>query len=152
MSKLLKEKEIKVMDLDDNEITFFISRFPIMDGLQIVKNLMPSAKDLWGADNGVALQEVLHILRFVDVVKDGERIRLETESIIQNSLPPDAELVFKVAFLAYEYNTNFFKTENLYRTLNKIRGFLGLSNTKISTLLSDLLSQTIKLVGKDSKK
>ena len=113
---------------------------------------MPSLKDILGMKSEEFISEVYRILQYVEVQIEGdEPIRLETKDLVNNHVG-DAETALKIAMLSVDYNTNFFRPENLLNTLQKIQEVLGWSSMKISTKLSVFFSQIMQSLGANSKK
>lgn len=112
MSELRRPKEITLRDLDGQEHTYRIGRWPAIPGLRIVAMLpgnVASFREKFPHLETLALD----MLRFVEVDKfgpDGEvhTIRLTSSALIDNHVP-DVETLIMLGIASVNHNTSLFR-------------------------------------------
>lgn len=103
----IKPKEITLKDVDGEEHTYEISRFPATVGREIIAKYpitnIPKLGEYLQSEAAMML-----LMSYVcKVMEDGSRLRLETRALIDNHVP-DGELLLKLEFQMFSYNTSFF--------------------------------------------
>jgi hypothetical protein len=151
MRDLIKPKQVTITDLDGEIHDFMIGRFPTIRGALLLKRLIPTGKDIFNGDDGNFLEHLKDVLYYASKINsDGDEIPLLTGAVIDNHVP-DSETAIKLALLVLNHNTNFMSPENQLAIRNRIVQALGLSSTKISTVLADLLSQMAEQLTENSQ-
>lgn len=150
MRDLIKPKQVTITDLDGETHEFMIGRFPRIRGALILKRLIPTGKDIFSGDDGNFERDLKEVLYYANKISiDGDEFPLITEAAIENHVP-DCESCIKLALLVLNHNTNFMSPENQLAIRNRLVQALGLSSTKISTVLADLLSQMAEQLTESS--
>lgn len=103
----IKPQEITLKDVDGDEHTYVISRFPATVGREIIAKYpitnIPKLGEYLQSEAAMML-----LMSFVSkVLEDGTHLRLETRALIDNHVP-DGELLLKLEFEMFRYNTSFF--------------------------------------------
>lgn len=132
---LIKPKPLTVATQDGDERQYIISRFPALDGREIIAQYPVSMIPKLG-EYAVNKTMALKILSFVCVaLPDGKELQLTTADLVNNHVP-DWETMAKIEMAMMEYNCSFFargKTSSLFEGLE---GKAQLLITKILTVLS----------------
>ena len=104
----IKPKEITLTDVDGDEHTYVISRFPATVGREIIAKYpitnIPKLGEYLQSEAAMML-----LMSYVSKVlpDNGGSLRLETRALIDNHVP-DGELLLKLEFEMFRYNTSFF--------------------------------------------
>lgn len=143
MADLIKPKDVTVKDLDGNEVTFTISRFPTVAGREITTQYPVSSVPKLG-DYKINEDLMRRMMGYVEAYKpDGGKIRLTTDALINNHVP-DANAQLCLEWEVMGYNTNFFGAGKTLSFFTGLRGTLMESATSTLTALSEALLQAIK--------
>lgn len=112
----IKPEIVKVKDLDENEHTFIISRFPAIAGREIIAKYPVSNIPKLG-EYLQSKEAMLMLMKYVakvttddesaDPFAEGNHIVLNTTAAIDNHVP-DSQTLLKLEFVTLQYNTNFF--------------------------------------------
>ena len=107
----LKPKEITIADADGIDRTFIISRFPAVQGREIMaKYLSDKISDM--KDYAFNAETAAKLMSFVAVKTGENKIRLSTEALINNHVG-DWETHFKIEQAMKEYNASFLASGSL---------------------------------------
>jgi len=108
MSDLLKEQELHLKTQDGEDVTYFISRFPAVQGREIIVNYPITAVPKVG-NYKVNEEIMLKLMSFVETTKsDGTRVRLNSRTLVDNFVP-DWETLGRIEVAMIEYNCSFFR-------------------------------------------
>lgn len=134
---LIKPKLVTVKSLDGDEKTFYISRFPTVQGREIITQWPVSALPKVG-DYKANEAIVLTMMEFVAVAApDGQR--LTTRALVDNHVS-DAEMLMQLEKALLLYNTSFFgdgKTLSFFGNLKAtLKAFLIETLTDLSAASS----------------
>lgn len=103
----LKPKTITVTTLDGDTRSYVISRFPALDGREIIAQYPVSMVPKLG-EYATNREMALKIMSFVSVVlPDGKELPLTTADLVNNHVP-DWETMAKLEVAMMEYNCSFF--------------------------------------------
>lgn len=104
---MIQPKEITIKAQDGREIVFVLSKFPAIQGREIIAKYPLSAMPKLG-DYDVNEETMLKLMSFVAVTrKDGEPLRLVTRALVDNHVP-DWETLARLEMGMMEYNCSFF--------------------------------------------
>jgi len=107
-NSFIKPKEITIKDMDGNDHTFVISKFPAIDGREIAaKHPFMTGK----ADDYQLTEDVmLKMMGFVAVIDpSGNKLKLSNKTLVNNHVG-DWEVLVKLERDILEYNCSFFTT------------------------------------------
>ncbi|POP42324.1 hypothetical protein CHU32_03560 [Superficieibacter electus] len=139
MAELIQPKEFQVIDQDGNERNYIISKFPAIEGREIVCKYPLSAMPKMG-DYAVNEETMLKLMSFVAVDINGTPLRLTTRALVNNHCP-DWEALGKIEMAMMEYNVSFFAKGRSLLFSGGLKAKLLPWITKMSTALSAQLSQ-----------
>lgn len=132
-----KEQAIKLGD--GSEKTFILSKFPAVEGREIVTQYPLSAIPKLG-DYKVNEEIMLKMLSYVAVPTDGGPLLLTTKALVNNHVP-DFEALIRLEAAMLEYNCSFFGNGSASNFLEVI---VGKARALISQTLTDSLQQFSK--------
>ncbi|EKC9955256.1 hypothetical protein OQO23_004137 [Salmonella enterica] len=139
MAELIQPKEFKAVDQDGNERTYIISKFPAIEGREIVCKYPVSAMPKVG-DYAVNEETMLKLMSCVAVDINGTPLRLTTRALVNNHCP-DWEVLGRVEMAMMEYNVSFFAKGRSLLSSGGLKAKLLPLITKTLTVLSAQLSQ-----------
>ncbi|EBQ4227994.1 hypothetical protein DOW24_01060 [Salmonella enterica subsp. enterica serovar Nigeria] len=139
MAELIQPKEFKAVDQDGNERTYIISKFPAIEGREIVCKYPLSAMPQVG-DYSVNEETMLKLMSYVAIDIDGRHLPLTTRALVNNHCP-DWEVLGKVEIAMMEYNVSFFAKGRSWLSSGGLKAKLLPLITKTLTGLSAQLSQ-----------
>lgn len=137
MADLIKPQDFVVDDADGIERRYIISKFPAVEGREIVAKYPISAMPKLG-DYAVNEDTMLKLMTYVSVTVGDKEQRLTTRALINNHVP-DFETLAKVEMKMMEYNCSFFRNERLS---NSLQGYVQKTLALISKMLTDLSAQS----------
>lgn len=134
---MIEPKEIQVVTQRGETRTYIISKFPAIQGREIITQYPLSAVPKVG-DYKANEQVMLKLMAFVAVPSGCGELRLTTQALVDNHVP-DWETLAKIEVAMIEYNCSFFGN-------GKASGFFATIEAKarqlISSTLTDLLQQS----------
>lgn len=114
---LIQPKDIMLTDQDGKERHYILSKFPAIEGREIVAKYPISALPKLG-DYGVSEETMLKLMAFVAVDNNGTPLRLTTRALVNNHVP-DFETLAKIEMAMMEYNCSFFRDARISTFLNE---------------------------------
>ena len=140
---LLSPKKVLVHLQDGEEKEFVISKFPAVDGREIIA-AYPVANLPKIGDYGVSKQTMLKLMTYVAVeTATGTLLPLTTEALVNNHVP-DWEALVKIEMLMLEYNTSFFDHGLLPGLLDRLL-------EKAAPMLSRILTSSLQALAQVSE-
>ena len=134
---LILPKEVQIPNQSGVEKTFIISKFPAVQGREIVAKYPLSAMPKLG-DYAVNEETMLKLMSFVAVPRDsGEPLCLTTRGLVDNHCE-DWEQLARVEVAMMEYNVSFFANGKGSTFLEAIA---AKAQASLSRMLTDLLGQ-----------
>jgi hypothetical protein len=118
MAELIQPKELVVELPDGGAKKYVISKFPAIQGREIVAKYPTSALPKIG-DYAVSEEVMLKLMGFVAAESSGNLIRLATQELVNNHVP-DWETLAKIEMAMMEYNCSFFRKGTLSASLADI--------------------------------
>jgi len=104
---LLQPKTIEVEAQDGSKRAYVISKFPAIQGREIIAKYPVSLMPKLG-DYGVNEETMLKLMAFVGIEREGaEPLMLTTRALVDNHVP-DWETLARLEFAMIEYNCSFF--------------------------------------------
>lgn len=104
---MIEPKEIPVETQKGEERVYILSKFPAVQGREIIAKYPLSAVPKLG-DYGVNEETMLKLMAFVAVPREeGPPLMLSTRSLVDNHVP-DWETLARLEFAMLEYNVSFF--------------------------------------------
>lgn len=147
MSELLQPKEVSVKKQDGSEKTFVLSKFPAIQGREIVTQYPLSAIPKLG-DYKVNEQIMHKLMSFVGVpMPDGSVLRLTTPTLIDNHVG-DWECLARLEAGMIEYNVSFFGSGKSSLSLEAI---IQKARVLITKILTDSSVQSALKAAQHSK-
>ena len=138
---MIQPKEMRIETQSGETRTYVLSKFPAVQGREIVAKYPLSAMPKLG-DYEVNEQTMMKLMAFVGIPRDsGEPLMLTTRGLLDNHVP-DWETLAKIEFAMLEYNCSFFGN-------GKGSGFLSAITAKAQAFLSKTL---MDLSGQSSRK
>lgn len=134
---LLETKEVTIKLQSGEEKTYLLSKFPAIQGREIVTQYPLSAMPKVG-DYKVNEEIAIKLLSFVAVLRDGEPLQLTTRQLIDNHIP-DWETMARLEIAMMEYNCSFFANGRASTFFERIAQSLP---QLISKILTDSLAQS----------
>lgn len=129
---MLEPKEI-TLKIAGYEKTFILHKFDCISGREIVANYIPTVLPKIG-EYKLNEKLMLKLMGFVQVVTaNGEKMRLETESLVKAHIP-SWEMLVAVEKEMMVYNCSFFQNGSL---LNFLKNFIPKLPQLISEILTD---------------
>jgi hypothetical protein len=144
---LLEKKEIEI-----HGKTFIISKFPALDGYEIVTQLALTAIPKM-AEFAQHKAMFIKMLAYVGVNSTGsvEPLQLTTEALINNHCG-DWETMVQLGYAIYEYNVSFLADGRVSSFFGEVAANIPAWTTKILALWSEQSSPAAKQPSKSSKK
>lgn len=127
---MIEPKQIKVTTQSGAEKEYIISKFPAIQGREIIAKYPLSAMPKLG-DYEVNEETMLKLMCFVAVPTDNGPLQLTTRALVDNHFP-DWETLAKVEVAMMEYNCSFFKGDILKSIMDRVTG-------KIPGIMSKIL-------------
>lgn len=136
---LIQPKEVIIPDQSGVEKTFIISKFPAIQGREIIAKYPLSAMPKLG-DYAVNEETMLKLMAFVAVPREGaEPLALTTKALVNNHCG-DWEQLARVEVAMMEYNVSFFGNGKgltfLEAITQKAQAYLSRTLTDLSAQLS----------------
>lgn len=104
---MIQPKEITISTQAGENRTYVLSKFPAVQGREIVAKYPMSAMPKLG-DYAVNEETMLKLIGFVAVPRDGaEPLKLSTRALVDNHIP-DWETLARLEVAMLEYNCSFF--------------------------------------------
>lgn len=104
---MIQPKEVTIKAQDGRELVFVLSKFPAVQGREIIAKYPLSAMPKLG-DYEVNEETMLKLMAFVAVPREnGEPLRLATRALVDNHVP-DWETLARLEMAMMEYNCSFF--------------------------------------------
>lgn len=143
MADLIKPKTVTIKDLDGDELTFRIGRFPSTEGREIITQYPISGMPKLG-DYRINAELSRKMMTYIEAVpSQGEPIRLTTQALVDNHTH-DGETLLRLEWEAMGHNTSFFGRGKTLSFLSGFRESLTPFLMKMLTGLSEALSQAAK--------
>lgn len=140
---MIEPQEIQVVTQKGDEKTFIISKFPAIQGREIICKYPLSGMPKLG-DYQVNEETMLKLMSFVAVpLENGDILKLNTKALVDNHMP-DWETLAKIEMKMLEYNCSFFQNGIISAFLGRITEKIPDIAQKILTLLSPVLSKQNK--------
>lgn len=138
---MLQPKEQPITLADGTEKTFILSKFPAVEGREIVTQYPLSALPKLG-DYAVNEAIMLKLLSYVGVPMEGNAapLMLTTKALVNNHVP-DFEALMRLEAAMLEYNCSFFGN-------GKVLTFFEVIAAKCQTLLSKTLTDSLQQFSK----
>lgn len=135
---MIEPKELPVTTQAGDKRVFLLSKFPAIQGREIIAKYPLSAMPKLG-DYEVNEETMLKLMAFVAIPREsGEPLRLTTRALVDNHVP-DWETLARIEMAMLEYNVSFFGNGKgstfLDAIAQKAQAFL-------SKTLTDLLAQS----------
>jgi hypothetical protein len=132
LAPLLKAKEFTFMDAEGSPHTYILSKFPAVEGREILCQWPLTALPKVG--DYEANQEIMFkLMTYVAVPQDkADPLRLRTRQLINNHAP-DAVLLMSIEREMFKYNFGFFLEE---KALTFFERLMLLIDSKISAMLT----------------
>ncbi len=137
MVELIQPKEFSVIDMSGIERHFILSKFPAVQGREIIAKYPTSALPKIG-DYQVSEEVMLKLMNFVAVQSGETQIRLSNRALVDNHVG-DWETLAKIEMAMMEYNCSFFQKG---RISDFFQEFVPNMIAKISGMLTDSLAQS----------
>jgi hypothetical protein len=131
---MIQPKEITVKTQDGVEKNYIISKFPAIQGREIIAKNPLSAMPKLG-DYEVNEETMLKLMCFVAVPNGTDTLALSTRALVDNHFP-DWETLARVEVAMMEYNVSFLKGDILKSIMDKVTGKIPSIMSKILTSLS----------------
>lgn len=136
---MIEPKEIEVENPDGTKSGFILSKFPAIQGREIVAKYPLSAMPKLG-DYAVNEETMLKLMAFVAVPREeGEPLRLTTRALVDNHVK-SWETLARVEIAMMEYNVSFFGNGKgstfLEAITQKAQAYLSRMLTDLSAQLS----------------
>ena len=131
---MIDSKEITIKTQGGDDKIYIISKFPAIQGREIIAKYPLSAMPKLG-DYEVNEETMLKLMCFVAVPTATEPLRLTTRALVDNHFP-DWETLAKVELAMMEYNCSFFSRGIISSFLDKVSGKVPVVIQSILTHLS----------------
>lgn len=132
MSEFLEPKQIEV-----NGLSFIISKFPAVDGREIVSKYTSSNIPKVG-EYAASEEIMLKLMSYVaKVLPDGTEIPLKTRVLVNNHVP-NWETLTKLEWEMMRYNCSFFQNG---KASDFLKSIAALAKSETSKILTDLLGK-----------
>lgn len=140
---MIEPKEISIEDQKGKTRTFILSKFPAIQGREIIAKYPLSAMPKLG-DYAVNEEVMLKLMAFVAVPREGgEPLPLTTRALIDNHVG-DWEALAKIEIAMMEYNVSFFGS-------GKGSTFLEAITQKAQVFLSQMLMGSLGQLSPQGK-
>lgn len=132
---MLEPKETTIKTPDGKDKTFILSKFPAIQGREIVCKYPTSGMPKIG-DYSTNEETMLKLMKFVSVKTDnGDELALTTNALIDNHVG-DWETLSKIEIAMMEYNCSFFRD-------GKISSFFDTMKASAERILSSTLTSSL---------
>lgn len=139
---LLEPKEMEFTLQNGSAKTFILSKFPAIQGREIVTQYpLTAAPKIGDYKTNEAL--MLKVLGYVAVKVEPEPLRLSTMDLINNHVG-DYETLLRIEYAMMEYNCSFFGNGALSGFLDSLGAQVSKLTSKMLTTLSQQLSENAK--------
>lgn len=139
---LLEPKEMEFTLQNGSVKTFILSKFPAIQGREIVTQYpLTAAPKIGDYKTNEAL--MLKVLGYVAVKVEPEPLRLSTMDLINNHVG-DYETLLRIEYAMMEYNCSFFGNGALSGFLDSLGAQVSKLTSKMLTTLSQQLSENAK--------
>lgn len=135
MPDLIQEKSIEIETGSGGTRTYLISKFPAIEGREIVSKYPISAMPGKLGDYEVNKETMFKLMSYVAVPQETGALRLTTPALINNHVP-DWETLAKIEMASMEYNCSFFLN-------GKASTLLGVLAKKLPELISKILTDSL---------
>ena len=139
---MIEPKEISVLTQGGVEKVFILSKFPAIQGREIIAKYPLSAMPKLG-DYAVNEETMLKLMAFVAVPTENGTLALTTRGLVDNHFP-DWETLARIEMAMMEYNCSFFKGGMVSTFLERITEKIPSVALSILTHLSPVLSKQNK--------
>ena len=140
---MLQPKEIELTTQEGETRTYVLSKFPAVQGREIVAKYPLSAMPKLG-DYAVNEETMLKLMAFVGVPRDaGEPLPLKTRALVDNHVP-DWETLARLEAAMLEYNVSFFGN-------GKGSTFFAAIAQKAQAFLSQTLMDSLQQLSQPTK-
>lgn len=139
---MIQEKEIEVKTQEGETRKFIISKFPAIQGREIIVKYPLSGMPKLG-DYQVNEETMLKLMCFVGVPTDGGILPLSTKALVDNHCG-DWETLARVEMEMLQYNCSFFRKGIISNFSERLMENIPVIAQKILTLLSPVLSKQSK--------
>lgn len=146
---LIEPKELILTSIAGKERTYILSKFPAVQGREIVAKYPLSALPKLG-DYAVSEETMLKLMAFVAIDTGDKPLRLTTKALVDNHVP-DWETLAKIEMAMMEYNCSFFTNGKALSSLSDLCQMFLQKISKISTDLSGQSSLTAKPLSTNSE-
>lgn len=144
---MIEPKEIEIENPDKTKSVFILSKFPAIQGREIIAKYPLSAMPKLG-DYAVNEETMLKLMSFVAVPREnGEPLRLTTRGLIDNHVK-SWETLAKIEIAMMEYNCSFFGNG---RASTFFEGIAQKAQALIFKTLTDLSGQSSQKEKRPSK-
>lgn len=131
-AEFLQPSEIEIESQSGEVLKFVISKFPAVDGREIVTQYPVTAAPKVGEyKSNEAL--MLRVMEYCAIVTENGPLVLSTKALI-NSHVQDYETLMKLEYAAMEYNCSFLRA-------GKLSNYLGLVGEKFNGLITEILTR-----------
>lgn len=139
---MIEPKEILIKTQSGVEKVYIISKFPAIQGREIIAKYPLSAMPKVG-DYSVNEETMLKLMSFVAVPCESGHLRLSTKELVNNHCP-DWETLARIEMAMIEYNCSFFQNGIPSAFLNRIKERIPEVASKILTQFSRSSSKAEK--------
>lgn len=139
---MIQPKEVQISAPSGESKTFIISKFPAIDGREIIAKYPLSGMPKLG-DYAVNEETMLKLMAFVAVPVGDTQVSLTTKTLV-NQHAGDWETLAKVEIAMMEYNCSFFQN-------GKISGFFDSVKAKAQQLTSKTLTDSLQQLLQTAK-
>lgn len=133
---LIQPKEFRVVDQDGVERTYILSKFPAVEGREIIAKYPLSSLPKLG-EYQINEEVMLKLMGHVAVDNAGTMLRLSTRALVNNHVP-DFETLAKIEMAMLEYNVSFLRDGRISEYL---QGFARKLQESTFQTLTDLLAR-----------
>ncbi len=137
MTDLLDPSELILVDDKGVPHTYTLSKFPAVQGREIIAKYPTSALPKIG-DYAVSEEVMLKLMSFVAAESNGKQVQLSTRALVDNHVPT-WEMLAKIEMAMMEKNCSFFRKGTLSASLADVA---QKSLQKITEMLTPLLAQS----------
>ncbi len=134
---LIQPKEAQIVTQSGEKKTYILSKFPAIEGREIVMQYPVSAMPRIG-DYGVNQEVMLKLMAFVAVDMPQGYLALNSKTLVNNHIP-DWETLAKLEAAMMEYNCSFFQNG---KTSSFLEGIEAKARALITSMLMDLSAQS----------
>ena len=136
MAELLEPKPFAITGQDGKERTYILSKFPAVQGREIISKYPISAMPKLG-DYAINEETMLKLMNYVAVeTAKGVKQRLSTMELVNNHVP-EWETLAKIEVEMIQYNCSFFLRDKALTFLDVL---IQTATDRISSILTDSLA------------